>query len=102
MFTTENAFVARRISIFTVKLLVSLAIVCKLDIVLFPSGFPVKTIHNFVHSLIKCIKQAHRNLSIGKRDSVKFAFFVHPKTSLILNIFIKTERKTKPSLVVWM
>lgn len=89
MYATENAIVTRRISIFAIKLLISLAVVSKLNVVLLPSVFSVESIHYFVHSRIECTKQPHRDLPITKRYSVKFAFLIHPKTSLIVNIFIR-------------
>ena len=67
MFTAKNAILTRCISIFAIKLLISLAVVCEFDVVLLPSGFPVETIHDFVHSLIECIKQTHWDLPISKR-----------------------------------
>lgn len=88
MFAREYTTITRRVGVLTIKLLVYLAIICELDICLLPSGFPIKTIHNFVHGLIECIKQTHRNLLVDKRYSVKFPLFVHIQTSLVVNILI--------------
>ena len=67
MFAAEDTIVARRICIFTIELLIPLAVITKLDIGFLPSGFPITFIHNTVHSLIEFIHQVHRDLPVGER-----------------------------------
>ena len=56
MRTTENTIYTRYFSIFAIKLLISLAVVCKFNIGFLPIGFSIETIYDIMHSIIECLK----------------------------------------------